>query len=1087
LYGQAQETRRRSMLLERLSESSIEVDGELAGNVESSVHWGSPLRALDNDRQPQQGSSSMRKENAAHNLASSAKIQENARDSSSGSSSSPPSPLASPSSHPNGQRKRKKVAKRQEDDSSSDDGDIDKLVAQYSVVCEPSFSPLPQALAALQGQQRPTSATFRYQQRHHNASPLGQMVGSKRPPKSDMILRQLMLTSRAVSMRGGQQQQQQQKAACSANVPMESLRRFSAINLYQRSDDVFVANSMKRKPTAEQQMQILSTLPVAALVSAAGPNLKCNNIVATESQARPSQRDTVDSELAHRSQHDQLRRQDSGQVGSMDPRLVSRKKLPILASGPSTGTPKSIITGTSGQQSQTAKQMTFKSLQNNDEVANGPETRGALWSKSYVENIDVEEQLSRLRKQERRSQSQSLPLSGNKMNRDFFGSSNRGADPTEQQGTSRNRLATKSDPVVRAEVAKQVEIPSSETIHSFKESFAGSKIQSSKSSATTTSLDGTTSTLNEYPIGLDIAVICTDKIDPGKEPPKSPFSGTQLDTIIEGQDLKISGHDQSIEKRRSSSPFERRASLSFSTASGSTVRAHDDGADSENWCICDLNSPHRKLSTTEIFTLRRESNTGSDKQEAKSGPREINKERGSRSEGRQMSMFGTALSLAKRTLGNLSSSINSRSFELALQRQQSSPSINIDQSSLSSPKDVSSKENQGPEVKAESTSTSRTGSPDVVNEEVDELEEEEHDEGNNESENDSSLMSLDDAEGYLSRNKENKAKPERVMKSSASSSSTDSRHSNNGADVDDGNATDYCEWNARDELVDHDEEPDEEEEESPKVCYKCNKRIKMEKLPFISEDELNSSQAHGLVSSGAIQPSGQADQTTQVQPGFRRMGARSTLVRGAGNFANLEHRESSSNTGGRTALAGVPTSHATNRGGILSSGGQQQQNRSLSNMHNKQRRSPTARRSASMNAGDDPPADGKQEQHQQSQPINRRKSKWCIQRNLAPKLKRQRSFSANYAPVSVLRHSFAPMSISLSFGHLPDGSWAQFAATSLYAANSCTNGRATLLGSGRFPDKVCCECNNIKDNFIITMPSALEPLWPGMKVVAAIR
>jgi hypothetical protein len=94
-----------------------------------------------------------------------------------------------------------------------------------------------------------------------------------------------------------------------------------------------------------------------------------------------------------------------------------------------------------------------------------------------------------------------------------------------------------------------------------------------------------------------------------------------------------------------------------------------------------------------------------------------------------------------------------------------------------------------------------------------------------------------------------------------------------------------------------------------------------------------------------------------------------------------------------------PSFARTNSGSSAASGGRHQR-----------RRAQAARRSASMNAAEQTTAAGAGagQQHGQAPaagaqpagPFNRRKNKWQIQRNLAPKLKRQRSFSANYAPVS---------------------------------------------------------------------------------------
>ena len=141
-----------------------------------------------------------------------------------------------------------------------------------------------------------------------------------------------------------------------------------------------------------------------------------------------------------------------------------------------------------------------------------------------------------------------------------------------------------------------------------------------------------------------------------------------------------------------------------------------------------------------------------------------------------------------------------------------------------------------------------------------------------------------------------------------------------------------------DEEEDEEEAEEEEEEELSKVCYKCNKRIKMEQLPIA--DELPGAEP------------------VLVVPSEAELGA------GPGQLA--------------AESAAEPKPSRSHR-----------------------RRA--ARRSASMNAAE-PNPNGEANLSAGSgsgQHMNRRKNKWHIQRNLAPKLKRQRSFSANYAPVSL--------------------------------------------------------------------------------------
>lgn len=154
---------------------------------------------------------------------------------------------------------------------------------------------------------------------------------------------------------------------------------------------------------------------------------------------------------------------------------------------------------------------------------------------------------------------------------------------------------------------------------------------------------------------------------------------------------------------------------------------------------------------------------------------------------------------------------------------------------------------------------------------------------------------------------------------------------------------------------DEEDEGEDEEEEMPKICYKCNK-----KLPSHYYGHKPADQQAGLNEQLVDGPSGElgAQQPTEA--------SEEPLNSLAPSDKSLEPAGSRS----QRDLVGLGR-HRPGR-----------------------RRNSSARRSASISAAD----------ISDSNPagihFNRRKNKWHIQRNLAPKLKRQRSFSANYAPVS---------------------------------------------------------------------------------------
>lgn len=168
---------------------------------------------------------------------------------------------------------------------------------------------------------------------------------------------------------------------------------------------------------------------------------------------------------------------------------------------------------------------------------------------------------------------------------------------------------------------------------------------------------------------------------------------------------------------------------------------------------------------------------------------------------------------------------------------------------------------------------------------------------------------------------------------------------------------------------DDDDEEEEEDFKAPKVCYKCNKKIRMER--YFNEDD------------AAGDDDDEDDDEEEDEEDF------------------VDEEEEQEVSGSNRPLDSSKQHHSNHDG--------QHQSRQTSlakshkssqpagKSHHGRRRNAAARRSVSMNSAEPDMASTNANPHH-----NRRKNKWQIQRNLAPKLKRQRSFSANYAPVSSL-------------------------------------------------------------------------------------
>lgn len=817
---------------------------------------------------------------------------------------------------------------------SSDDGDLDKLIAQYPDPA--SYQSLTHTSAKQSEHLSPLVAARHRQEADNFRTRSFCQQASDRVVKNDMILRQLLMANNVATLR---------VASDSKRSPVNRGRRFSAINLYQCDTDVFVANSMKRPPT--NQLQILNTLPLLAgtlpVIPATGQQASLP-VKSAEQADKPAQ-------------------------------------LPIVSNSACRPGVKSIISGSSGL----------------GPVVKTAPTRASSISSDLVAGVDVEEQLNRLRQQEKRS----LALMQS------FGCS---FEPTQSASSgvelSKHSLVPREEDELSStcsDVLGEVEVPSQPTIPSILR-------QPGTSLATVVEPDGGALEPNEFRFGGS----AKSPANAPKSPPHSPISlllsscssvnsggGTsgagnggsialpgsppslaaistrpdalaysgskscepfkQLDTIIEGRGLLLGAEQQSDPSyanrlRRLSGNHSRRSSLGNSSQRGESTEESGN-----EWCQCDL-SPNRPARAR-----------NSDSNKATSGDL-------SRSDSRASigsSMLDTMKSIARRTLNNLTTSMavpseqgeaasaatpkvqllvkppdrqRSRSMVVAGSAQTvNEPTIpsrllrekvrQAEQRRKELPDQMSS-------CSESSSSSLSTGSPDS-----------------------SSMTSLDDAENYRTKNKDNKMKHGRSLERSSSESSLSSGNSSIVADgktrhehpelgqIEDEGEVEYDGENLEDEEEvgqeeEEEEEDEEEEEEKPKICYKCNRKLPShyyghhpDDLEAERDDKRSVATAATSELAAYAQPSDSAEKDASESAGSARP----------------------------QRLSAIGRSHRPGR-----------------------RRSSSARRSASISAT------GISESGSQVHAghFNRRKNKWHIQRNLAPKLKRQRSFSANYAPVS---------------------------------------------------------------------------------------
>lgn len=887
--------------------------------------------------------------------------------------------------------------------SSSDDGDLDKLIAQYPSV---GYSELSNTSAygnqnSALNQHALAPNAQRRQRSRSIAQPSGRVV------KNEMILHQLLLANNAASLTAASDDR------CRASSSEGSrARRFSAINLYQRDNDVFVANSMKRPPS--NQLQLLSTLP---LLAGTLPVLPASSSISVEQK-------TMGAQLPL------LSRSTVGQSGI-----------------------KSIISGSSGLNRSPACV----------DATSSPSSASSYVSSTLVAGVDVEEQLNRLRQQEKRSMAFMQSFSsdfggqlgaagqspvGDRSTTDLAqelveeAEEEQEDDEEGEQGEEEEEEQEDEVSSTSSDVLGDVEVPSKPTIPSIlrqpgmpdpdqdqegqvevelaerktgqRSPVALNAPRSPPHSPLSLLLSGGAGTLST-PANLLLLSGRPDSLGYSGSKSCEPFK--QLDTIIEGRGLLLGAEQQADPSyanrlRRLSGNHSRRSSLGNSSQRGESL---EDQGSANDWCQCDL-SPTRSRPPVRVNSS---ADTNSTRPATKGGAsgRHIEPQASASSSSR--SMLDTMRSIARRTLTNLatsmvvppiivpgqhasSSSANEQAAQVKIdgqpglrnqpahgrphdrQRSRSmvvgtSGQVNTSQPMI--PSDLlREKARQAEQRRSEqlgahradcqalgstgSSSSLSTGSPDS-----------------------SSLSSLDDAENYRTKNKDNKMKHGRSLERSSSESSLSSERSSNlvqdkcnraersnetkqitgGAhraeEVDDEEEVEYddddADLNDSDEeyLNDQDEEDEgeDEEEEMPKICYKCNK-----KLPSHYYGHKPADQQAGLNEQLVDGPSGElgAQQPTEA--------SEEPLNSLAPSDKSLEPAGSRS----QRDLVGLGR-HRPGR-----------------------RRNSSARRSASISAAD----------ISDSNPagihFNRRKNKWHIQRNLAPKLKRQRSFSANYAPVS---------------------------------------------------------------------------------------
>lgn len=934
--------RRRSTisLLGRLSESSIELEGELGGQSPS--------------EQSKEEKEEMREEIPLHD----------------------PSKESSQTPH-----KTVTEAKRSSSSSetSSDDGDIDKLVAQYPVIGH--------QIEQHQYRQKLEARLSRLRfDRVSNQFPNWQHRDPDRVVKNETILKQLMMATNAVSLNSTDSfGERAERLHGSRGLPIGSRRRFSAINLYQRENDVFVANSMKRAPqlvNPENADQLLSVLPILTGALPIIPK-------------------------------------------SPEPKSPEPDTRSVYA--PLSGV-KSIITGSSGVSS--SFQVGPKGSRNQSD------TKKAFKCGLDVEDVDVEEQLNRLRQQERHSFaltfksnvdtkcSQSLssqaaipclppvaewpppPITTTDEEQDFEEEANEDEEMAQVEMSESETEPELEAPIERLIPIEPARIPAitqtpgsmdrqteseNEDLERAADEDDFFRLDSRKSSREETmtvkrrslvsdislaNKQASPSNSSKSPPHSPHSPVANDTQTTGSPPHISPPTGIanpqhrdsradsvglkQLDTIIEGRGLSIgeqAGSTYSAGQIRRLSGSTRRASLS-GTLQPQPIQYPANVVD---WCRCDLSPSHGRRRI--MRSKQRPNKVKSSSQESSQNTLTSSSSGGFGSPSKFV--FDTVKTLARKTLSNLTSISGSRSNSVEgethyVDRNRTSDGIAPTERSSrtgsgllsfvpSNAFSFLSARNDEPKQDDQISSSCETESADSI-----------------------SSISLVDAENFHAKIRESEMRDGKSLESLSAASLTDSELELDTKDITgerDEPELDHAAKMGSDKIVrnekegdeDEDENGDEDEEEEvsqPKICYKCNKRI-CEGDPLadlVEMDEDHEPKTYGVFS-----------------PGLRKWSQRSSGIRRGlfGMACDLSPRSANQETGIR--------SPGSNKSGASSE-------------------------TAGLNEHScNQQADQQNEPGDLSNPRKLRFIGRYRRSPLVPRLARQRSFSANYTPVSRIR------------------------------------------------------------------------------------